>query len=159
MTVLSSVGRPSWRAEPLGRIAPQFKQIGQPYLEPLSVFLGAGVVPRREREDNHNRLGESLDRYLVVQPGDIVFNGLRTWQGGLGVSNYSGIVSPAYIVCRPKFFVEPQFLHYVLRSQPYLAEFTRLSKFMPPSQFDILWDDLRRVPISIAGKTSAADNL
>lgn len=88
----------------------------------------------------------------MVQPGDIVFNRLRTWQGGLGVSNYSGIVSPAYIVCRPKPSVEPQFLHYVLRSQPCLAELTRLSKFMPPSQFDILWDDLRRMPIVLPGK-------
>ena len=27
----------------------------------------------------------------------------------------------------------------------YLAELTRVSQFMPPSQFDISWDDLRQV--------------
>ena len=30
-----------------------------------------------------------------------------------------------------------------------MAEFTRISKFMPPSQFDILWDDLRLVPVPV----------
>ena len=45
--------------------------------------------------------------------------------------------------------MNPRFLHYLLRSAPYLAELTRVSKFMPPSQFDILWDDLRIVPVLI----------
>src|SRR5690606_24552908 len=114
-----------------------------------SVYLDAGVVPRSTRDDNHNRLGADLSSYLVVEPGDIVFNKLRTWQGGLGMSRFRGIVSPAYFVCRPIRQFEPRFLHYLLRSAPYLAEFTRISKFMPPSQFDILWDDLRLVPIPV----------
>ena len=88
-----------------------------------------------------------MAKYLVVRPGDVVFNKLRTWQGGLGVSRYEGLVSPAYFVCPPSRLVEPRFLHYLLRSAPYLAELTRVSKFMPPSQFDILWDDLRVMPI------------
>ena len=111
------------------------------------MYLDEGVVPRSSREDNFNRLGSDLSKYLVVQPGDVVFNKLRTWQGGLGVSRFEGLVSPAYFVCRPSQAVVPRFLHYVLRSGTYLAELTRISKFMPPSQFDISWDDLRLVPI------------
>jgi len=84
---------------------------------------------------------------LVVHPNDIVFNKLRTWQGGLGVSKYEGIVSPAYFVCRPKPSADPRFLHYLLRSSPYLAELTRISKWMPPSQFDTPWEQLRKLPI------------
>ncbi|MGB9112038.1 MAG: hypothetical protein WCF24_04845 [Acidimicrobiales bacterium] len=120
---------------------------GKPELQPLSVFLDDGVVPRSSRDDNYNRLGENISKYLVVKPGDVVFNKLRTWQGGFGVSRYEGIVSPAYFVCRPKSDVEARYLHYLLHSTPYLAELTRVSKFMPPSQFDILWEDLRDLPI------------
>jgi type I restriction enzyme S subunit len=136
-----------WTKLPLGRIAPRVKEIGQPELEPLSVFLDQGVVPRSSRSDNHNELGEDLAKYLVVRPGDIVFNKLRTWQGGLGVSKHLGIVSPAYYVCRPKSEVDGTYLHYLLRSAPYLQELTRISKWMPPSQFDISWDQLRLVDI------------
>jgi type I restriction enzyme S subunit len=87
----------------------------------------------------------------VVKPGDIVFNKLRTWQGGLGVSRYAGIVSPAYFVCRPTESAEPRFLHYLLRSKPYLAELTRISKWMPPSQFDTPWEQLRKLPVFLPG--------
>ncbi len=132
---------------PFSRAVERRKRTDAPELQPLSVYLEAGVVPRFTREDNHNRLGSNLSAYLIVEPGDIVFNKLRTWQGGLGVSRYNGIVSPAYFVCRPSTDYEPRFLHYLLRSAPYLAEFARISKFMPPSQFDILWEDLRLVPI------------
>lgn len=138
---------PSWTWRPLFAVAPRIKEVGQGAAQPLSVFLDVGVVPRSSREDNHNRLGGDLDAYLVVRPGDLVFNKLRTWQGGFGVSDHYGIVSPAYFVCRPQERVVPRFLHHLLRSRPYLAELTRLSKWQPPSQFDIPWDNLRRLEI------------
>ncbi|MBF6323517.1 hypothetical protein GV791_28930 [Nocardia cyriacigeorgica] len=146
--VLSEINFPaSWTTRPLWAAARRSKESGQPTAQPLSVFLDAGVVPRDSRGDNHNQLGEDLSRYLVVSPGDIVFNKLRTWQGGLGVSNYDGIVSPAYFVCRPDSGYEPRYMHYLLRSSPYLMELTRISKWMPPSQFDTPWETLRRLPI------------
>jgi len=147
-SVVASVVAPrGWDWIPFGRLVERSKQAGREDLQPLSVFLDEGVVPRSSREDNFNRLGADMSKYLLVRRGDIVFNKLRTWQGGLGVSNYEGIVSPAYFVCRPQSPVDPRFLHHLLRSAPYLAEFTRISKFMPPSQFDILWQDLRGVPV------------
>ena len=147
-SVLSELVKPAgWDQVPFGRLVTRSKEAGQPEASSLSVFLDQGVVPRSSREDNFNRLGEDLSKYLVVRPGDVVFNKLRTWQGGFGVSKYKGIVSPAYFVCRPGPRAEPRFLHYLLRSHPYLSELTRISKFMPPSQFDILWDDLRLVSV------------
>ena len=136
-----------WGWERLWSAAPRVQLVGQPDAEPLSVFLQTGVIPRSSREDNHNQLGEDLSKYQVVRPGDLVFNKLRTWQGGLGVSSHHGIVSPAYFVCHPNGDWHPRYLHYLLLSTPYLAELTRLSKFMPPSQFDIPWDTLRTLPL------------
>lgn len=148
MSIIKELKRPlEWGSVPLGRLAHRIQLRDCPDLDPLSVFLDDGVVPRSSREDNYNRLGEDLRKYQLVRPGDIVFNKLRTWQGGFGVSDYTGIVSPAYFVCRPLEGINPRFLHYLLRSAPYLQELTRVSKWMPPSQFDISWDQLRRLPI------------
>lgn len=145
---LATVSVPAgWNWERLWAAAPRVQEVGQPDAEPLSVFLQIGVIPRSSREDNHNQLGEDMAKYQVVQPGDLVFNKLRTWQGGLGVSAYHGIVSPAYFVCRPVHTWHARYLHYLLLSSPYLSELTRLSKFMPPSQFDIPWDMLRTLPL------------
>lgn len=136
-----------WGRVPLGRLASRQRACGRPDLQPLSVFLERGVVPRADLADqNHNRLGADLGAYLVVEPGDLVFNKLRTWQGGLGHSRHLGIVSPAYFVLRPAAS-EPRFLDYLLHSTPYLQELTRRSKWMPPSQFDIGWEELRALPI------------
>ena len=148
MSVLDALHAPrGWRSVPFGRAATRTKESGRPDLPPLSVFLGAGVVPRDSREDNHNQLGEDLGKYLVVRPGDLVFNKLRTWQGGLGASEHEGIVSPAYFVCRPTPDYDSRFLQYLLLSDAYLQELTRVSKWQPPSQFDIGWEQLRAVPI------------
>lgn len=148
--VLDEISWPNdWHSLPLGRLTDRRRDVGRATLAPLSVFLDEGVVPRSSREDNHNRLGADLSQYLVVQPGDLVFNKLRTWQGGIGVSEYSGIVSPAYFVCRPRQDLFPRFAHYALRSTPYLQELTRVSKCMPPAQFDIAWEDLRGVMVRV----------
>ncbi|MCQ3810944.1 MAG: restriction endonuclease subunit S [Acidimicrobiia bacterium] len=148
MSIIAELSNPQeWEQVPFGRLVVRTKVSGYPELDPLSVFLDEGVVPRSSRDDNHNRLGEDLSKYLLVEPNDIVFNKLRTWQGGLGVSIYRGIVSPAYFVCRPIQAVDSRFLHYLLRSSVYLQELTRISKWMPPSQFDISWEQLRCLPI------------
>lgn len=148
MSIINELSKPNeWETIPFGRLTVRTQIRGHPDLDPLSVFLDEGVVPRSSRDDNHNRLSDDLSKYLVVRPGDIVFNKLRTWQGGLGVSSYTGIVSPAYFVCQPKKGVDPRFLHYLLRSSPYLQELTRISKWMPPSQFDVSWDQLRHLPV------------
>ena len=143
----SSLG---WTEVPLRAVGVKVSDAGYPNLEPLSVFLDAGVVPRSSREDNHNQLGESLDKYQRVQPNDLVFNKLRTWQGGFGISDFEGIVSPAYIIVRLNTeIIHPKFLEYLLKSKPYLAELTRLSKWMPPTQFDISWESLRDLQLRI----------
>lgn len=148
MSPINNISVPDeWDVKSLWSVAPRVKESGEPDAQPLSVYLNDGVVPRSSREDNHNQLGENLSSYLVVRPGDLVFNKLRTWQGGLGVSEYHGIVSPAYFVCRPTGVVFPKYLHYLLRSNVYLAELTRVSKWMPPSQFDIPWEQLKKLPV------------
>jgi type I restriction enzyme S subunit len=154
---------PGWSAMRLGWVIARSRRANQPDLEPLSVFLGDGVVPRSSRlESNHNELGEDLSKYLVVRPDDLVFNKLRTWQGGFGRSRYEGIVSPAYFVCVPTSRIDARFVDYQLHSSPYLAELVRVSKWQPPSQFDTPWEQLRQLTMilpPIRGQQAIADFL
>lgn len=147
MTVLDELQPGTDPVLRLGAVVDRVQETGFPESEPLSVYLDRGVVKRSEQGDNHNVLSSDLSKYQRVLPGDLVFNRLRTWQGGFGASRHEGIVSPAYIVLRPQR-ANARYLDHVLHSAPYLAELTRLSKWMPPSQFDILWRDLRAVRIA-----------
>lgn len=143
----SFISNCAWGAKRFGVLFPRRRESGKPNASLLSVFLEKGVIPRSEGDGNNNRPGEDLAKYLVVKRDDLVFNKLRTWQGGFGVSRFDGIISPAYYVCKPNESIVPRFIDYLLRSRVYLAELTRISKWMPPSQFDILWEDLRTLLI------------
>ncbi len=52
---------------------------------------------------------------------------MRAWQGAVGVSDYQGIVSPAYIVERPRAGTSSRYLHYFLRTPAFAKEAERWS--------------------------------
>jgi type I restriction enzyme S subunit len=115
----------------------------------LSVYRDYGVIPREGRVDNHNRPGENLAAYRVVRRGDLVLNKMKTWQGSLGISQFEGVVSPAYFVARPLTDDVPGFLHHLLRSRPLIAEYGARSKGIRPSQWDLGWDEFRNIAVEL----------
>lgn len=65
MSLLDSVvASTRWDVRPFGRLTLRSKEAGRADLQPLSVFLDDGVVPRSQREDNYNRLGADMSNYL-----------------------------------------------------------------------------------------------
>lgn len=96
-----------------------------------------GVIRKEDRDDNHNRAGDDLASYQLVEPGDLVLNKMKTWQGALGISGYRGIVSPAYFVYKSRNSESSEFLHYALRSRYYVTQYASFSKGVRPSQWDL----------------------
>lgn len=96
--------------------------------ELLTVSHITGVTPRSQK-DVYMFLAESHVGYKRCKPGDLVLNTMWVWMGALGVSRYSGIVSPAYGVYRPTLsnFVADYF-DLLYRSSAYVCEMTRFSK-------------------------------
>lgn len=138
------------------------KELGRPDLTLLSVYRDYGVINKDSRDDNYNRAGADLAAYQVVRPGDVVANKMKTWQGSIAVSDLEGLVSPAYIVCSVDRDVHSRFLHYLLRSRPYIAQYKRLSHGVRPAQWDLRWADLRKVRLELppaAAQVSIADFL
>ena len=109
----------------------------------LSVYRDYGVIRRDSRDDNHNRISEDTSNYKLVEPGDFVFNKMKCWQGSLGVSEYRGIVSPAYTVCKPKKSFFGKYFHYLLRSNSYIQEYKRLSYGIRTGQWELRFEDFK----------------
>jgi type I restriction enzyme S subunit len=74
-------------------------------------------------------------------------NQLGKPHGSLGVSQYEGIISPAYFVAEIGPAADPRFVHHLLRTRLYISEYERRGKYMPPSQFDISWDQFRQIEV------------
>jgi restriction endonuclease S subunit len=115
--------------------------------EVLSVYRDHGVIPKSSRSDNFNKTPDDLSRYLVVEPGDVVVNKMKAWQGSLGVSRFAGIVSPDYLVCRPYRLIDLEYLHHVLRSPQMRSQYVARSEGIRPSQWRLQWDQMRILPI------------
>ena len=126
-----------WRSVPFWSLFYRDKQIGFPEDELLSVYREYGVIRKEDRDDNHNRAGDDLASYQLVEPGDLVLNKMKTWQGSLGISGYRGIVSPAYFVYKSRNSESSEFLHYALRSRYYVTQYASFSKGVRPSQWDL----------------------
>jgi len=106
----------------------------------LSVSQYDGV-----REAQSDSRSESLKGYKIVQQEDLVINIMLAWLGGLGVSKYKGIVSPAYCVYKLIDVQNPRYLHYLYRTPLYLADFARHSTGIVPSRWRMYTDNFGEV--------------
>lgn len=135
----------NWKRKPLRTLMQRRDVTGHPEAELLSVYRDYGVIPKSSRDDNFNKPSEDLSTYQHVRPGDLVLNKMKTWQGSLGISQHEGIVSPAYFVCELSREVHDRFLHYLLRSTPYIHIYQTLSKGIRPNQWDLPFDEFKNV--------------
>jgi type I restriction enzyme S subunit len=139
----------NWVSVPIWSFARRVDRRGHGASELLSVYRDYGVVPKSSRDDNFNKASEDLDAYQFVQRGDLVLNKMKTWQGSLAVSEFEGIVSPAYFVCKLTNDNHPKFLHYLLRSAPMVAEYGKYSKGIRPNQWDLPFDEFKSIEVKL----------
>lgn len=105
------------------RLFQQKREPGLPSDEQLSATQKYGVVPQKlfmEMQDQKVTLALSgIDNFKHVEAGDFVIS-LRSFQGGIERSEYSGCVSPAYTVLRPAAAVEGDLWRHLLKSKGYI---------------------------------------
>ncbi len=115
----------------------------------LSLYRDYGVIPKDSRDDNHNVTSEDISKYKYVKKGSFVINKMKAWQGSVAVSEYQGVVSPAYYVYKfDSSTINKDYFHYLMRSC-YKDEFRRLSGGIREGQWDLASEDLDNTLIII----------
>ena len=135
----------NWEVLQVRRIMRNRSERNQPNAMVLSLYRDLGIVPKESRDDNHNVTSEDTASYKVVSKGNFVINKMKAWQGSMAVSEYDGIVSPAYYVCNFTREVHKKYIHYLLRDASYKPEYMRLSTGMRIGQWDLNIDDFLRI--------------
>lgn len=108
--------------------------------ELLSVSHITGITPRSQKNVTMFQ-AESLIGYKLCQVGDIAANTMWTWQGAIGVSDYAGVVSPAYNVYRQNGDIfNPRFLDMLLRERGLVDVYHSLSTGIRPSRLRLYPD-------------------
>lgn len=129
---------PLYRGKQLFQVIDEHSKEGKEEL--LSVSHITGITPRSQKKVTMFQ-SESLVGYKLCQVGDIVANTMWTWQGAIGVSNYEGVVSPAYNVYRLKDAIyNPRFLDILLRERRLIDIYHSLSTGIRPSRLRLYPD-------------------
>ena len=134
-----------WETKRIKGLFSHTKRQGFPERTVLSVYRDYGVIEKSSRDDNFNRTPEDLDTYQLVNPGDLVINKMKAWQGSLGISALSGITSPDYVVYTADHQENEMFLHHFLRCKLLAKVYLTISNGIRPSQWRLepeRFDDL-----------------
>lgn len=138
----------AYRELALGRLFHRSKVLGYVDEQMLSVYRDRGVVVKNE-ELNPNKTAEDRSIYQLVEPGWLVVNRMKAWQGSVGIAGLRGIVSGHYICFRPTHRENDRYLHYLLRSPAFAARFAAISRGVRPGQIEIDNDELASTWVSL----------
>ena len=70
---------------------------------------------------------ETTEGYKVVCKGDLVMNIMRAKDGSYGISDYDGVISPAYCIYYTRQQANPQYLYYLFKTPMYMEIFKNYS--------------------------------
>ncbi|ATY86003.1 hypothetical protein CVV65_14595 [Kyrpidia spormannii] len=142
-----------WEVLPGRAVFREINDRGHPDEQMLSVTITRGVLRQADLLANSSKKdssNEDKSNYKLVQPGDLVYNKMRAWQGAVGVSAYRGIVSPAYIVQRLRSVENlPRYMHFLLRTPLFASEAERWSYGITSDQWSLRAEEFKCIYFSL----------
>lgn len=132
----------------IGDVYAERSQRGAGDMELLSVTMNDGVMPRYEIEGKDNS-SEDKSNYKVVCKGDMVYNSMRMWQGANGVSDYAGIVSPAYTVLMPIEEIDNHYFAALFKTSNLINEFRKNSQGLTSDTWNLKYPQIRTIRLRI----------
>ncbi|MFD2741681.1 restriction endonuclease subunit S [Sulfitobacter aestuarii] len=117
----------------------------------LSITREAGVIERdvEDQDSNHNFIPDDLSNYKLVREGQFAMNKMKAWQGSYGVSEHTGIVSPAYYVFDFAKSFDPRFFNIAIRSKLYVSYFGSASDGVRIGQWDLNKTRMKAIPFLV----------
>lgn len=140
-----------WKISRLGILLNPISINNRTDLPLLSITREKGVILRdmEDESENHNFIPDDLSNYKVLLKGQFGMNKMKAWQGSYGVSDYDGIVSPAYFIFALGKEVEPKYFHTSIRSRLYISFFGAASDGVRIGQWDLSKPRMKEIPFLI----------
>jgi len=132
----------------LGDLFESRRERGRPGLPLLSVTMNDGLV---DREDLERKQATTLspEEHLLVKPGDLAYNTMRMWQGAFGLADREGMVSPAYVVVRPKPNADSAYLAQLLRTPRMRYLLHAYSYGLTDDRLRLYFEDFAAIPARV----------
>jgi len=93
----------------------------------LSLLRERGVIPYGEKGRVGNKKSDDITRYKVVRPDDVVVNCMNVIIGSVGISRYTGCLSPVYYVLTRIFEDDnPHYLNAYFQTKAFQQSLVRI---------------------------------
>jgi type I restriction enzyme S subunit len=118
-----------WEVRRLGSLLQERRETneGLRVTQVLSVLRERGVIPYAEKGNIGNKQSDDISRYKVVRPNDIVVNSMNVIIGSVGLSTFTGCISPVYyILTRRDAQDDPRYLNAYFQIKPFQQSLIRL---------------------------------
>ncbi|XME04059.1 restriction endonuclease subunit S [Lachnospiraceae bacterium C1.1] len=144
----------SWREYRVANLYKQTSESGNENLPFLTVSINTGISDRELEDDEQERVfvrSEDKSKYKRVQPGDLVYNMMRAWQGAFGAARVEGMVSPAYVTCRPlkENTIDTRYIEYLFRTPIAIEEMHRYSHGVADFRLRLYWPEFKNIRLCL----------
>ena len=135
-----------WIEMPLGELFSERNETNREGSSLLAVTGDRGVIPRDEL-DRRDTSSADKSKYKRVCPGDIAYNTMRMWQGVSGLSDYEGIVSPAYTVLVPRGPLSASYAKHLFKLPCTVHMFWRHSQGLVDDTLSLKYPNFARIRV------------
>ncbi len=149
-----------WHVTRLANLLAEVVESGDEHLPILSVSIHHGVSDDELGEEEMERKvtrSDDRSKYKRVEPGDLVYNMMRAWQGGFGSVTVEGMVSPAYVVARPTQPKVTTYIHHLLRTPQAIEQMRRHSRGVTDFRLRLYWSEFKDITVPLPSLSEARE--
>lgn len=144
----------TWQCYRITNLYEERAESGNPSLPILTVSINTGVSDHEIADEDCDRVfvrSEDRTKYKRVYPSDLAYNMMRAWQGAFGAVRVDGMVSPAYVVAKPKYdgMVDSRYIEALLRTPSAVEEMHRYSHGIADFRLRLYWPEFKNIRICV----------
>lgn len=141
-------GKRGWQMKKAGELFTERKDKGEAGLPLYSVTIDQGMVLRSSFNRNFYDI-EAASGNKKVCKKDIAYNMMRMWQSACGVAPEDCMVSPAYVVLKPKKDVYSEFFQVLFKLHGSIQLLTAYSHGLTKDRLRLYFDDFANIPLVV----------
>lgn len=143
-----------WNVYRIANLYDERNESGEDSLPILSVSINTGISDHEVADEEQARAfvrSEDKSKYKRVYPGDLAYNMMRAWQGAFGAVRVDGMVSPAYVVAKPKHNInlDSRYMEALLRTPSAIEEMHRYSHGITDFRLRLYWPEFKNIRVCI----------
>lgn len=137
-----------WWVATIGDLFDKRTEHGREGLPVMSIVMRDGLV---ERSSVDRRVESNLPPHghALVLKDDIAYNMMRMWQGVLGRATFDCLVSPAYVVLKPKNTINTRFAAFLFSDKRSIQKFRQFSQGVVDDRLRLYFHDLVHIPFAV----------